>query len=78
MKSKRALIWIKKTAQEKQNVSEQMKMIDSNFESKVIENQPIKMNLLYYDILLNNGLVLKQSFLQPPEPHIYLMLNYYK
>ncbi|CAD8119591.1 unnamed protein product [Paramecium sonneborni] len=68
----------KKTAEEKQKISELMKMIDPNFQQEDIEEKPIKPDLLNYDVLLKNGLVLKQAFVKPPEPDINPMLNVYK
>ncbi|CAD8208472.1 unnamed protein product [Paramecium pentaurelia] len=68
----------KKTAEEKQKIGELMKMIDPNFQQEDIEDKPIKPDLLNYDVLLKNGLVLKQAFVKPPEPDINPMLNVYK
>ncbi|CAD8179732.1 unnamed protein product [Paramecium octaurelia] len=68
----------KKTAEEKQKISELMKMIDPNFQQEDIEEKPFKPDLLNYDVLLKNGLILKQAFVKPPEPDINPMLNVYK
>ncbi|CAK65439.1 unnamed protein product (macronuclear) [Paramecium tetraurelia] len=68
----------KKTAEEKQKISELMKMIDPNFQQDDIDEKPFKPDLLNYDVLLKNGLILKQAFVKPPEPDINPMLNVYK